>query len=104
MPSVKSFKILLLSAVGCLGAAACSLPAPGVPDGGFMNVNTACKLSADAGVVDFGSSVVATGDVENVIPVTTCPPPGSTNPNPNAIDKYSHFPAQWDPKLGIHVT
>jgi beta-glucosidase len=89
MQSVKLFKILLLSAIGCLGASACSLPAPGVPDGGFKIGGVTCSISADAGAVDFGSSVVATGDVETVITPSVCPPPGSTNPKPNAIDKYS---------------
>jgi beta-glucosidase len=97
MQSVKSFKILLLSAVGCLGAAACSLPAPAAPDGGFTGGIAKCSLSPDAGAVDFGSSVVATGDVENVIPVMACA--GSGTGNPNAIDKYSQGYDYKDPTV-----
>jgi len=88
MQSVKSFKFLLWSAIGCLGASACSLPAPAVPDGGMQMMMGGCSIAADAGAVDMGSTVI-TGDVETVVTATVCPPPGSTTANPNAIDKYS---------------
>jgi len=90
MLNAKLLKISLLSAVGCLCASACSLPAPAARDGGIGIVK--CDLTAgDAGAVDAGSSVIATGDVENVVSATVCPPPGSTNANPNAIDKYTQL-------------
>jgi beta-glucosidase len=91
MQNMKLLKSLLWTAVGCLGVSACSLPAATAPDGGgFKPVS--CALSSDAGAVDAVSTVIATGDVENVVTAVACPPPGSTignANNPNAIDKYS---------------
>jgi beta-glucosidase len=97
MQNMKLLKSLLWTAVGCLSVSACSLPAPGAPDGGGIQ-NQVCALSAgDAGAVDAVSTVV-TGDVENVVTAMACPPPGSTG-NPNAIDKYSQGYSYADPNV-----
>ena len=56
------------------------------------------RLATDAGAVDAVSTVIATGDVENVItPVQPCA--GSGTGNPNAIDKYSQGYAYNDPTI-----
>ena len=97
MQNMKLLKSLLWTAVGCLSVSACSLPSPGVPDGG-AKIPMGCALGADAGAVDAVSTVIATGDVENVItPVAVCA--GSGTGNPNAIDKYSQGYSYNDPKI-----
>ncbi len=65
-----------------------------------------CALSADAGAVDAVSTVIATGDVENVVTAMACPPRGSTignANNPNAIDKYSQGYSYADPTILAQV-
>jgi beta-glucosidase len=100
MQNMKLLKSLLWTAVGCLSVSACSLPSPSVPDGGgFMPPS--CSLSADAGIVDAGSTVLATGDVENVIMPKACE--GSGTGNPNAIDKYSQGYSYADPVILAQV-
>jgi beta-glucosidase len=97
MQNMKLLKSLLWTAVGCLGVSACSLPAPLVPDGGGIMVVQQCAAN-DGGAVDAVSTVIATGDVENVItPVAVCM--GSGTGNPNAIDKYSQGYSYTDPKI-----
>ena len=61
---------------------ACSLPSPSVPDGGTGIMTQQCANSADAGAVDAVSTVIATGDVENVITPQAC----GTNPSGNVIE------------------
>jgi len=100
MQNMKLLKSLLWTAVGCLGVSACSLPAATAPDGGgFTSVS--CALSADAGAVDAESTVIATGDVENVITPVACA--GSGTGNPNAIDKYSQGYGYDDPTIVAQV-
>jgi beta-glucosidase len=97
MQNMKLLKSLLWTAVGCLSVSACSLPSPAALDGGG-GVPKGCVLGADAGAVDGGSTVIATGDVENVITkVDVCA--GSGTGNPNAIDKYSQGYSYNDPKI-----
>ena len=91
--NMKLLKSLLWTAVGCLSVSACSLPAPtGSSDGGFTTQQ--CALSTDGGV-DAVSTVMATGDIENVVMPTACGP----NPTGNAIDKYSQGYAYADPTI-----
>jgi beta-glucosidase len=100
MQNMKLLKSLLWTAVGCLSVSACSLPFPGAPDGGgMMGPHTCVVAAADAGAVDPVSTVMATGDVENVVTAMACPPPGSTTANPNAIDKYSQGYDYADPQV-----
>jgi beta-glucosidase len=99
MQSVKSFKFLLSSAVGCLCASACSLPAPAATDGGGNTIVT-CALTASDGGVDAVSTVLATGDVENVVTPQAC----GANPKGNAIDKYSQGYDYADPKVMAKVS
>ena len=105
MYNMKLLNSLLWTAVGCLSVSACSLPAPGVPDGGGIITSQTCALTAtDGGAVDAVSTVMATGDIENVVTAMACPPPGSTIANPNAIDKYSQGYDYADPKVLAKLT
>jgi beta-glucosidase len=69
-----------------------------------------CSVADDAGVVDTGSSVIATGDVENdVTPVACGAGSGATGAdggavtNPNAIDKYTQGYSYADPTIAGQV-
>jgi beta-glucosidase len=106
MRNVKLLKFLLLSAVSCLGASACSLPAPAAGDGGGIAMQTCALTAADAGAVDMGSTVIVTGDVENVVtPVAVCSGSNAPNPaKPSAIDKYSQGYDYADPKVLAKLT
>ena len=95
MQNMKLLKSLLWTAVGCLSVSACSLPAPAVPDGATTMQMQTC--ATDAGAVDAVSTVIATGDVENVITPVACA--GSATGNPNAIDKYSQGYSYADPAI-----
>jgi beta-glucosidase len=100
MQNVKLLKLLLLSAVGCLCASACSLPAPAAGDGGSTTTVGCAFNAADAGAVDAVSTVIATGDVENVITPVACSASNAPNPaKPSAIDKYSQGYDYADPKV-----
>lgn len=95
MQNMKLLKSLLWTAIGCLGVSACSLPAPPVPDGGgIIMLGQSCN--ADAGAVDAVSTVIATGDVENVItPSANC----TATATGNTIDIYSQGYAYNDPAV-----
>ena len=95
MKNMKLLKSLLWTAVGCLSVSACSLPSPAVPDGGLSMPPIACAVAADAGAVDAVSTVIATGDVENVVVPQAC----GANPTGNAIDKYSQGYGYDDPQI-----
>ena len=95
MQNMKLLKSLLWTAVGCLSVSACSLPSPAVPDGAISMQMQSC--ATDAGAVDAVSTVIATGDVENVITPVACA--GSGTGNPNAIDKYSQGYSYADPAI-----
>jgi len=96
--NMKLLKSLLWTAVGCLSVSACSLPAPtGSSDGGFTTQQ--CALSTDGGAVDAVSTVMATGDIENVVMPTACGP----TPTGNAIDKYSQGYSYADPAILAQV-
>jgi beta-glucosidase len=95
MQNMNLLKSLLWTAVGCLSVSACSLPAPAVPDGGLITKPIACAVAADAGAVDAVSTVIATGDVENVVVPEAC----GANPTGNAIDKYSQGYGYNDPQI-----
>jgi beta-glucosidase len=101
MQNLRLLNPSLLLAVGFLAAPACSLPPPqGLSgDGGSMN-QTCVLTAADAGV-DAVSTVIATGDVENVIAPQACA--GSGTGNPNAIDKYSQGYSYDDPAILTQV-
>src|SRR5579863_8439835 len=94
MQNMKLLKSLLWTAVGCLSVSACSLPAPGAPDGGGITMQT-CALNASDAAVDAGSTVIATGDVENVVTPQNC----MASPTGNAIDKYSQGYSYADPAI-----
>jgi beta-glucosidase len=96
MQNVKLLKSLLWTAVGCLGASACSLPSPQGSDGGGIVPVTCAAGASDGGAVDIGSTVIATGDVENVIPQE---PSCGASPTGNAIDKYSQGYSYADPVI-----
>jgi beta-glucosidase len=99
MQNMKLLKSLLWTAVGCLCLSACSLPAPGAPDGGGT-MPIACALTAgDAGAVDAVSTVMATGDIENVVTPMAC----QANPNGNTIDIYSQGYSYTDPTILMKV-
>ena len=95
MQNMKLLKSLLWTAVGCLSVSACSLPSPAVPDGGGGIMPPQCANTADAGAVDAVSTVIATGDVENVITPQAC----GTNPSGNVIDKYTQGYSYADPAI-----
>ena len=95
MQNMNLLKSLLWTAVGCLSVSACSLPAPAVPDGGLVMKPITCAVAADAGAVDAVSTVIATGDVENVVMPEAC----GANPTGNAIDKYSQGYGYDDPQI-----
>jgi len=85
---------LLLLTVGLLAAPACSLPAPKGLSGDGSAMTGACPIVASAdGGVDGVSTVMATGDIENVVTPVSCAAVGT---NPNAIDKYSQGYVQAD--------
>jgi beta-glucosidase len=92
MQNMKLLKSLLWTAVGCLSVSACSLPSPAVPDGGGMIMPPQCTNAADAGAV---STVIATGDVENVIMPQSC----GASPTGNVIDKYTKGYSYADPAI-----
>jgi beta-glucosidase len=100
--NVKVSKRLLWPLLGCLCAAACSLPTPkGLTGDGGNALPTTCSLSPDAGAT-IVSTVEATGDAENVVPAVACggvDAGASGSPNPNAIDKYSQGYAYNDPAI-----
>jgi beta-glucosidase len=86
MHNLKLFKPTLLFAAAVLAASACSLPAPkGLSGDGSVNLMGACPAVPDGGV-DGASSLIVTGDIENVVTPVACAAVGT---NPNAIDKYS---------------
>ena len=97
MRNVTLLKSLHWSALGCLFASACSLPAL---KGGDASVVVQGCGADDAGAVDAGSTVIATGDVENVIVPQACVAVGA---NPNAIDKYTQGYAYADPMVTNEV-
>jgi beta-glucosidase len=99
MSKMKLFRLIPLLALGAVGAPACSLPRPlGFgSDAGAQGV--ACTLSADAGAPNIDSSVIATGDVENLIQVAaTCPTAAPTG-NHIAIDPYTQGYGYDDPVI-----
>jgi beta-glucosidase len=80
-----------------LAAPACTLPPPKALSTGDGSAQMQACSTQDAGLPDAGSSVVATGDVENVITPQACAAPSSGNPN--AIDKYSQGYGYDDPTI-----
>jgi beta-glucosidase len=98
MQKKKSLNPWLLLAAGFLAAPACSLPPP--PGTGSAIPPQTCALSAtDAGAVDAVSTVIATGDVENVVTPQAC----VASPTGNAIDKYSQGYSYADPAILMQV-
>jgi beta-glucosidase len=101
MQNLKLLKPSLWLAVGCLAASACSLPAPQAMGDGSVSTQTCALIEADAGVPEAGSTVIATGDVENVVTPVACA--GSGTGNPNAIDKYTQGYSYADPAIQMQV-
>ena len=100
MQNMKSFKPLLLLAAGLLAAPACSLPGP-QGSGGDGSTGVQTCADDDGGVPDGGgSTVIATGDVENEITPVAC---AGTGANPNAIDKYTQGYSFADPMITSQV-
>ena len=95
MQKKKSLNPWLLLAAGFLAAPACSLPPP--PGTGSPIPQQTCAL--DAGAVDAVSTVIATGDVENVVTPQAC----VASPTGNAIDKYSQGYSYADPAILMQV-
>jgi beta-glucosidase len=101
MPRSKLVQLALVTAIAGLSVSACSLPTPkgaATTDGSSA---VACSGAEDAGVPDAGSSVIATGDVENVVKPKACA--GNGSGNPNAIDIYSQGYAHDDPMITNQV-
>jgi beta-glucosidase len=88
-------------AIGFLAAPACSLPAPQGTGDGSVSMQTCALVEADAGIADAGSTVIATGDIENVVTPVACA--GSGTGNPNAIDKYSQGYSYDEPAIQMQV-
>ena len=110
MSKTKRLASLLLLSGGLLAAPACSLPGPATSTGTGGSSGMGCSVADDAGVVDTGSSVIATGDVENdVTPVACGAGSGATGAdggavtNPNAIDKYTQGYSYADPTIAGQV-
>ncbi len=103
MQNLKLLRLWLVLIV-LLGASACSLPLPkGLTGDGGGAVPTTCSLSPDAGV-NIVSTVQATGDAENAVPVVAlCAGSADAGTNPNAIDKYSQGYGYNDPTIQAKV-
>ena len=99
MQKKKSLNPWLLLAAGFLAAPACSLPALKATDGGGILPQTCAQNATDAGAVDAVSTVIATGDVENVVTPQAC----VASPTGNAIDKYSQGYSYADPAILMQV-
>ena len=87
MSKMKFLEPLLLLAAGLLAGPACSLPGPPHTGGTGGGSGQTCSVADDAGVPDAGSTVIATGDVENEVVPVACSGAGAANPT--AIDKYT---------------
>ncbi len=104
MSKINSFQLLGLSIVAFV-APACSLAPPKLGSGSFGGSSgmTSCS-NQDAGLAAVDSSVIATGDVENVITPQACTTnPTATATNPNAIDRYSQGYGYNDPMILAQV-
>ncbi|HTR19420.1 MAG TPA: glycoside hydrolase family 3 N-terminal domain-containing protein [Gemmatimonadales bacterium] len=100
MSTMKLLRLIPLLALGAVAAPACSLPPPpgfGNPDAAVAGLT--CTLSPDAGAPNIDSSVIATGDVENVIPVTAACPTTATTNNHTVIDPYTQGYDYADPAI-----
>jgi beta-glucosidase len=97
MSKMKFLEPLLLLAAGLLAAPACSLPGPPHTGGNGGGSGQTCSVADDAGVPDAGSTVIATGDVENEVVPVACSGAGAANPN--AIDKYTQGYGHDDPMI-----
>jgi beta-glucosidase len=99
MSKMKLLQLILLAAAGAVAAPACTLPPPKGWGSDASLPGQTCTLPADAGAPNIDSSVIATGDVENVIPVApSCPPTPSTS-NHIAIDPYTQGYGYDDPVI-----
>jgi beta-glucosidase len=97
MSNMKFLAPLLLLAAVAVAAPACSLPGPPKGSGGGGGSGQTCTVADDAGVPDAGSTVIATGDVENEVVPVACSGAGAANPN--AIDKYTQGYGYDDPVI-----